>query len=480
MFDNIMNEPDRVTGNSTRSPAILHSRWALAAVLVTSLALAACGPEDSPSTTAPEPAAAAPETSTPTTENEAELVERARDIHERVIVMDTHVDINTANFASDNNYIQDLGTQVNLPKMEAGGMDVAWFVVYTGQGPLTEEGFAAAEANAMDKFSAIQRLVDEIAPDQIELAYTSEDVRRIVDSGKKVAMIGVENAYPMGTDINNVRRYYELGARYMSLSHNGHSQFADSNTGERDDVWLHNGLSDLGREAIAEMNKWGIIIDLSHPSYESNKETIELSRAPVMASHSSARALDPDVSRNLYDDELLAIRDSGGVVQTVAFRGYVNSEKQQAYAEAMRTLEADVADDLGFTLLEAAELRALEPAALNTYQQQLDDISGVVAARREAEVDAVAPPVDVSDFVDHIDYIVELIGVDHVGISGDFDGGGGVTGWADASETFTVTLELVRRGYSEEDIAKIWAGNVLRVLDEVQRIAEEIQAAEGV
>jgi microsomal dipeptidase-like Zn-dependent dipeptidase len=131
-------------------------------------------------------------------------------------------------------------------------------------------------------------------------------------------------------------------------------------------------------------------------------------------------------------------------------------------------------------LLEAAEVRALEPAALNTYQQQVADIRALMAPRIAAEVDAIAPPVDVSDFVDHIDHIVDLIGVDHVGISGDFDGGGGVTGWNDASESFNVTLELVRRGYSEEDIAKIWGGNVLRVLDDVQRIAEEIQASEGV
>ena len=353
-------------------------------------------------------------------------------------------------------------------------------MVYTGQGPLTEEGFAAAEANALDKFSAIQRLTSEIAPDQIELALTSDDVRRIVASGKKVAMIGVENSYPMGMDINNVRRYYQLGARYASLSHNGHSQFADSNTGENDDVWLHEGLSDLGRQAIAEMNKWGIIIDVSHPSYESNKETIELSRAPVMASHSSARALDPNVSRNLYDDELQAIRDSGGVVQAVAFRGYVDSEKQRAYSGAMRALQEDIAEDMGFTLLSPAEVRALDTEARVAYQGRLAEIGELAAPRMAAEVDAVAPPVDVSDFVDHIDYIVELIGVDHVGISGDFDGGGGVTGWADASESFNVTLEMVRRGYSEEDIAKIWGENVLRVLDEVQRVAQEIQAAEGV
>jgi len=466
----------------TTAHRVVQSNLPLAAVLATSLLLAACGPAEEPpmATNTAEPVVAEPAATSAAAESEEALIERARGIHERVIVMDTHVDINTANFAPNTNYVQDLDTQVNLPKMEAGGMDVAWFVVYTGQGPLTEEGFAAAEANALDKFSAIQRLTSEIAPDQIELALTSDDVRRIVASGKKVAMIGVENSYPMGMDINNVRRYYQLGARYASLSHNGHSQFADSNTGENDDVWLHEGLSDLGRQAIAEMNKWGIIIDVSHPSYESNKETIELSRAPVMASHSSARALDPNVSRNLYDDELQAIRDSGGVVQAVAFRGYVDSEKQRAYSGAMRALQEDIAEDMGFTLLSPAEVRALDTEARVAYQGRLAEIGELAAPRMAAEVDAVAPPVDVSDFVDHIDYIVELIGVDHVGISGDFDGGGGVTGWADASESFNVTLEMVRRGYSEEDIAKIWGENVLRVLDEVQRVAQEIQAAEGV
>lgn len=475
MFKKDKNVHSSAAAESASTLSVRHSRLALVTVFVASFILAACGPSESPPTIAPEPAAAVP-----AAQSEVALIERARGIHERVMVMDTHVDINTANFTPDNNYLQDLDTQVNLPKMDDGGMDVAWFVVYTAQGPLTDEGLAVAEANAMDKFSAIQRLANEIAPDRIELAYTSEDVRRIVNSGKKVAMIGVENAFPMGSDINNVRRYFELGARYMSLTHNGHNQFGDSHTGERDDVWLHNGLSDLGRAVIAEMNKWGIIIDVSHPSYATNMETIELSRAPVMASHSSARALDPGVSRNLQDEELMAIRDNGGVVQAVAFRSFVDSEKQRAHAEALRALQTDIASDLGYTLLEPAEVRALDAAARSTYQQQQAEIAELAVPRMASEVIAVAPPVDVSDFVDHIDYMVDLIGVDHVGISGDFDGGGGVAGWVDAAETFNVTLELVRRGYSEEDIAKIWGENVLRVLDDVQRIAAEIQAAEGV
>ena len=163
--------------------------------------------------------------------SEADLVARARGIHERVITLDTHNDISASNFTAERNYTQDLGNQVNLPKMEAGGLDVSWMIVYVGQGELTEEGFENAHAQAIEKFEAIHRLTQEIAPDRIELALTSDDVRRISASGKKVAMIGIENAYQVGTDLANIRDFAERGGRYMSLSHNGHSQFADSNTG---------------------------------------------------------------------------------------------------------------------------------------------------------------------------------------------------------------------------------------------------------
>ena len=193
-------------------------------------------------------------------------MEKARKIHDKVITIDTHNDINVNNFTGETNYTKDLETQVNLPKMIKGGLDVAWFIVYTGQGGLDDEGYAKAYKNAIDKFDAIHRLVNEYAPDQIELALTSDDVKRIHHSGKKVAMIGVENAYPLGADINNVKKFYDLGARYMSLAHNGHSQFSDSNTGEKDNIWLHNGLSDSGKEVMHEMNKYGIMVDISHPS----------------------------------------------------------------------------------------------------------------------------------------------------------------------------------------------------------------------
>ena len=403
-------------------------------------------------------------------------IEKAKEIHDRVITLDTHDDINTNNFTADNNYTMDLSTQVNIPKMKAGGLDVSWMIVYTGQDTLTEEGYAAAYENAIDKFDAIHRLTEVYAPDEIELALTSDEVRRIVASGKKVAMIGVENAYPIGTDLGRIKEFYDRGARYMSLSHNGHSQFSDSNTGTRDSVWLYNGLSDLGKEAVKEMNKWGIMIDLSHPSKESNLQVLELSKAPVIASHSSARTLAPSVSRNLSDEELLALKENGGVVQTVAFRSYLNPEKNDAYQEASGEIMDRIMKEENFERKGWGELRGLPDEEVEAYIAKYREIQAKAKPIIEAEVEA--EPVGVSDLVDHIDYMVDLIGIDHVGISSDFDGGGGVDGWDDASETFNVTLELVRRGYTEEEISKLWSGNLLRVLDEVQAKAEEIQAEE--
>ena len=287
-------------------------------------------------------------------------------------------------------------------------------------------------------------------------------------------MIGVENGYSLGTDLANIQKFQEMGARYLSLSHNGHSQLSDSNTGERDGVWLHNGLSELGKQAVAELNRVGIILDLSHPSKEANLQAIALSQAPVMASHSSARALN-DVSRNLSDEELMAVRENGGVVQAVAFASYVNSEKNSAHQEALRALQQEVASETGFEMVHRRTLFTMSEEDREAYRAAFRPVQDAVAARMD-EVNAVAPPVDVSDFVDHIDYMVDLMGIDHVGISSDFDGGGGVEGWGDASETFNVTLELVRRGYTEEEIEKLWSGNLLRVLDEVQAVAARLQA----
>lgn len=399
------------------------------------------------------------------------LTDKAKAIHQRVLTLDTHVDINVANFTDSINYTQKLKNQVNLPNMEEGGLDVAFFIVYTGQGDLNEEGYDKAFNNALNKFDAIHKLTNKIAPNRIGLATTSDEARKIYESGKKVAMIGVENAYPLGTDISRVKKFYDLGARYMSLSHNGHSQFCDSNTGEEENVWLHNGVSDLGKEVIKEMNKLGMMIDVSHPSKKAMKDMIELSKAPIIASHSSARAL-CNHSRNLDDEQLEWLKENGGVAQTVAFSSYLDTEKDKKYKDELIKKIELLAKEQHLELVSRNEIRKLKGKA------QEDAIAIYRKLSKEAKENmdsATVSPVNVADFVNHIDYMVNKIGIDHVGISSDFDGGGGIDGWNDASETLNVTLELVKRGYTETQIAKLWSGNLLRVLDEVEAIAKKIQ-----
>jgi membrane dipeptidase/D-alanyl-D-alanine dipeptidase len=403
------------------------------------------------------------------------LLKKAKEIHENIITIDTHADININNFTEDRNYTMDLGNQVTLPKMEAGGLDVAWFIVYTGQEELTEEAFKNAYENAMSKFDAIHKLVEDFAPEQIGLATNSQEVRKLVAEGKKVAMIGVENGYSIGLDVENVEKFYDLGARYMSLSHQGHSQLSDSNTGEENDEWLHNGLSDLGKEVIAEMNRLGMMIDVSHPSKEAIKQMFELSKAPLIASHSSAREL-CNHSRNLDDELLMLFKKHGGVVQTVAFSAYVNTEKDKAFSEASEKVYEEKAAEMNFEILPRDTVRALSNTERNAYYADYQKVRNAASPDIELLKEEIEP-VGVSDFVDHIDYMVDLIGIEHVGISSDFDGGGGIDGWEDASETLNITKELVKRGYTEEEIAKLWGENLLRVMDEVDAVAAELQKA---
>ncbi len=405
-----------------------------------------------------------------------EILDRAKEIHNRILVLDTHVDINVANFTANNNYTEDLGNQVNLPTMEAGGMDVAWFIVYTAQGPLTAEGYKNAYKNAISKFEAIHRLTNEIAPDRIGLALNSSEARALHRLGKKVAMIGVENAYPLGKDISRVKEFYDRGARYMSLSHNGHSQFCDSNTGEKDSLWVDRGVSNLGKQVIAQMNKLGMMIDVSHPSKQSIKDMIALSKAPIIASHSSARAL-CDHSRNLDDEQLEWMKSNGGVIQTVAFSSYINSEKHDAYSSVLNEKVESLAKTKGVKMISRDQIRNLDATEREIYIKQY---RAIVKEAKQLMSNLEPKPVDVADYVDHIDYLVKKIGIAHVGISSDFDGGGGIYGWSDASETLNVTAELLKRGYSENEIAQLWGGNLLRVLDKVEVVAKNLQALDKV
>jgi len=450
------------------------------------------------------------------------LTAKARGIHERVMTLDTHNDISPANFTSVCNYTMDLGNQVNLPKMIKGGLDASFFIVYVGQDSredaFTPAGYDRAYRAAIEKFDAIHRLTEQIAPDKIGLALTAADARRIYASDRKVAFIGVENGYPIGEDLGRIKEFYDRGARYMSLAHNGHSQLSDSNTGEVEG-WKWNGLSPLGKQAIGEINRVGIMIDVSHPSKASMMQTLQLTNAPIIASHSAMRAL-ADVSRNLDDEQLLALKKNGGVVQVVAFASYVktDSKERRAALDALRKefnlprgtplgggggrgrgRAGQPGSDMGIMAPQnpCAAGRGdggLPPGAAPAAQggargagggggrgrgaalATLSDEQRAALQRTLDEINAKFPPparATVKDFVDHIDYAVQKIGIDHVGISSDFDGGGGVDGWNGADETFNVTLELVRRGYTEKQIARIWSGNLLRVMDQVQAVTKK-------
>ena len=429
-----------------------------------------------------------------------DITARARAIHDRVIALDTHNDIDPQNFTASCNYTMRLTTQVNLPKMKEGGLDVSFFIVYVGQGDLTPAGYDNAYRAAIAKFDAVHRLTEQIAPNEIELALTAADVTRIAKSGKKVAVIGIENGYPIGTDLKRVKEFYDRGGRYMSLAHNGHNQLADSHTGEAGNEWKWGGLSPLGREVLQEMNRLGIMVDVSHPSKASILQAIGLSKAPVIASHSSVRKL-ANQTRNLDDEMLMAIKTNGGVVQINSVADFVKADPKER-APAIAALRAEFGLPTGRGGGPGGGGRgAASPAA---YKCPIETPGGTSAdagrggrggrgaagpetlaadrraefERRMAQIDRQFPAAGratVKDYVDHIDYAVKLIGIDHVGIASDFDGGGGVEGWNSAAESFNLTLELVRRGYTEEQIAKIWSGNLLRVWSEVEKVAASIQ-----
>jgi membrane dipeptidase len=446
---------------------------------------------------------------TPAQTDDPSLIAKAKAIHSRVLKLDTHNDIEPSNFTADCNYTMRLTTQVNLPKMVEGGMDVTFMIVYVGQGPLTPEGYDNAYRQAVAKFDAVHRFTEKIAPGNIGLALTPADVLALHKKNLRIAVLGVENGYPIGTDIKRVQEFYDRGGRYMSLAHNGNSQLADSNTGETQGYLYNNGLSPLGREVIAEMNRLGMMVDLSHPSKGANMEAMRLSQAPVIASHSGVRAL-ADVSRNMDDEQLLALKKNGGVIQIVGFASYVKTDLKER-VDALAKLREEFglaqggrgggrggvggggrgrgegADSARVCPVENADgtppqgRGARGGAGRGRGNAALDALSPERRAeydKRLAEIDAKLPPAgraNVKDFVNHIDYAVKLIGIDHVGISSDFDGGGGIDGWNSAAEAFNVTLELVRRGYTEEQIGKLWSGNLLRVWGEVEKVSQKLR-----
>lgn len=373
----------------------------------------------------------------------------ARALHARVLTLDTHVDIGRG-YATDQ---LDPGrftrAQVDLPKMRAGGLDAKFLIVFTGQGALDKAGYAKAAASAEDSYRAIRRAI-EAYPDQIALATTADEVESIHASGRKVALIGMENAYPLGPSIEGVPLWAERGVRYVGLTHMGHNQFGGSSNPNPalGDAPEDGGLTPLGRDLVKALNDHGILVDISHVGKRSMLEAVALSRAPVIASHSGASGRYAN-ARNLDDEQLKAIRDNGGVAQMVAFRSYVAALAPEVAAGIAELRAKHIAE--GWDAASEADIAAYNQGVLDLRARYSD--------------------VGLDAFVDHIDYAVDLIGVDHVGIASDFDGGGGVVGWDNAAETLNVTWELMRRGYSENEIGKLWSGNVLRILRAAQTAA---------
>lgn len=380
----------------------------------------------------------------------------APESHQALMVLDSHMDIplNFATAAADPN--TDGPMQVDFPKMNAGGLDGGFFIVYVGQGPLTESGYADAYQQAITKFDAIERMTTAYS-DQIGLARSPDDVKPLLAAGKKVAMIGVENGYSLGPGAEHLPEFAKRGAGYISLTHFGHNQFADSSGSTAVEVGGKagcGGLCPAGVTLIAALNRLGIMVDVSHSAKTSTLQAVQVSAAPVIASHSALYTFQA-IPRNISDEEMRAIAAKGGVVQLVAFDSYikpVSEEKQTAVNTVRERLGFNSPDS--FKQASEAEKRALREAIY--------------------ALDAHWPRASVSDFADQIDYAVQLIGIDHVGIASDFGGGGGVIGWDDAAQTAAITDELRKRGYSWAALQKIWGANLLRVWRSVQSVAAEL------
>jgi len=379
-------------------------------------------------------------------------------LHERVLTLDTHVDVPLNFMTPEMDPGTDTTAQVDLGKMETGGLDAAFFIVYVPQTNIADVSaaeYAKARAIAETRYTAIKKMTDTYS-DRIELARTAADVRRIHKAGKRAALIGMENAFPLGPSVDDVPMWAQRGVRYVGLTHFGHNQFGDSSNPNKDDgqtETLHGGLSPLGRELVVALNTSGIMVDVSHTGKKTMMQAVSLSKAPVIASHSGVKAV-ADSARNLDDEQLRALAKNGGVVQIVAFDSYIKTHtaKQTDYIAQIRA-------DMGLETRAARSAMSKETRAIYT--------------KRAKQIYDIAPRASVANFADHIDHAVKIAGIDHVGISSDFDGGGGVVGWENAAETESVTEELLKRGYSEADIEKIWSGNLLRVMAAVEAIAGE-------
>lgn len=367
-------------------------------------------------------------------------------VHSRVLTLDTHLDTPLLlmrpgfDFSQRHDPLRDL-SQVDLPRIAEGELDAGFFAVFLSQGPLTPEAHARAKAQANAIFDRVHAVLKEY-PDRLGLATTAAEVTSVVESGRMAVLIGIENGYALGADVEQVAYFANRGARYIGLVHSSNNALGDSATDA--DGPIHGGLSPLGFEVVAEMNRLGIMIDISHASDDVVRDVLSASRAPIIASHSSARAV-YDHPRNLPDDLLRAIADRGGVVQVNTLGAYLadlkNSPGRDAALGELR-----------------AELAALGPGAPGAREKFWFGLGRINAEHPP-------PKAALSDVLDHIDHLVQVMGIDHVGVGSDFDGGGGVTGFYHVGEIPNLTAGLIERGYSESEIGKIWSGNLLRVME---------------
>lgn len=380
--------------------------------------------------------------------SEQQLVKRAERIHASILTVDTHCD--TPMEFSDPTF--DMGVRssdgcVDFPKMNEGGLHAEFFAVFTGQGPRNDSAFNAVHQKALDLLKAIRDNVEKNSS-MAHIATTPEDAYRIKREGKIAAFIGMENGYPIGKDISRIEQYYDLGVRYLTLAHTKNNDICDSSTdpaGPEND-----GLSSFGTQVVKEMNKLGMMVDISHISDKSFYDVLKVTNAPVIASHSSCRALCGS-PRNLSDDMLLALKENGGVIQICILGNY------------LKTAEPNPELDL--------KLKELKDK-YGDYNALTDSTKKIVRKEFKAVQKTYEKPATVKDVVDHIDHVVQVIGIDYVGIGTDFDGGGGVDGCRNASEMKNITIELLRRGYSKSDITKIWGGNIMRVMQKVEDLAK--------
>ncbi|MFW5645021.1 MAG: dipeptidase [Bacteroidota bacterium] len=368
-------------------------------------------------------------------------------LHDKILTVDSHTDTPLQfmregyDFFNRQDAYQD-GSRVDFPRIQEGSLDGVFLAVFLGQKERTEEGYIKAKARSYEYFDSIYAQLER-GEEKIELALNPRDFKKIVRKGKHAIFIGLENGYPIGHDISMVDTFYHLGARYITLCHTKNNDICDSSTDE--DGPEFNGLSDFGYEVVKRMNKLGMMIDVSHASDEAFYDVIEASAKPVIASHSCAKAL-CDNPRNMDDDMLRTLAKNGGVIQMCILSAYVEEPEPDPLRDSAKN--------------------AVYEKHGNYYD--LDEEGRQAFLKDWYAVDKVYPPklADVSKVVDHIDHIVEVAGIDHVGIGTDFDGGGGVDGCYDVSEIKNITAELVERGYSRREIEKIWSGNLMRVMGE--------------